>query len=84
MMIKTIDKINCDIGITNVEYRGLNKFGDSAIYQMYKEITFVYNNVTVGYFIPVIDSSSRPCFFDKVSMKCYYNHGTGEFLWGNR
>lgn len=32
MMIKTIDKINCDIGITNVEYRGLNKFGDSAIY----------------------------------------------------
>ena len=32
MMIKTIDKINSDIGITNVEYRGLNKFGDSAIY----------------------------------------------------
>ena len=49
---------------------------------MYKEIVFVHNNVTVGYFIPVIDSSSRPCFFDKVSMKCYYNQGTGEFLWG--
>lgn len=33
-------------------------------------------------FIPVIDSSERPCLFDKVEKKCYYNQGTGEFLYG--
>ena len=33
-------------------------------------------------YIPVIDSSSRPCLFDKVEKKCYYNQGTGEFLYG--
>ena len=39
------------------------------------------NNLVRDY-IPVIDSSSRPCLFDKVENKCYYNQGTGEFLWG--
>ena len=33
-------------------------------------------------FVPVIDSTSRPCLFDKVEKKCYYNQGTGEFLYG--
>lgn len=33
-------------------------------------------------FIPVIDSNSRPCMFDKVSRECYYNQGEGEFLYG--
>ncbi len=33
-------------------------------------------------YIPVIDSTERPCLFDKVEKKCYYNQGTGEFLWG--
>lgn len=43
----------------------------------------IYNNDTlVRDYIPVIDSSSRPCLFDKVSRECYYNQGTGEFLYG--
>ena len=29
-----------------------------------------------------IDSNSRPCLFDRVSKECYYNQGTGEFLYG--
>ena len=33
-------------------------------------------------YIPVIDASSRPCLFDKVEKLCYYNQGTGEFLYG--
>ena len=33
-------------------------------------------------YIPVIDSTERPCLFDKVSRECYYNQGTGEFLYG--
>ena len=32
-------------------------------------------------YIPVIDSSGRPCLYDKVEDKFYYNEGTGEFLY---
>ena len=42
----------------------------------------IYNDNLVRDYIPVIDSSSRPCLFDKVEKKCYYNQGTGEFLYG--
>ena len=45
--------------------------------------TKIYDNDTlVRDYVPVIDSSSRPCLFDKVEKKCYYNQGTGEFLYG--
>ncbi len=45
--------------------------------------TKIYDNDTlVRDYIPVIDSTSRPCLFDKVSKECYYNQGTGEFLYG--
>ena len=40
------------------------------------------NDALVRDYIPVIDSSERPCMFDKVSKECYYNQGTGEFLYG--
>lgn len=40
------------------------------------------NNSLVRDYIPVIDSSSHLCLFDKVENKCYYNQGTGEFLYG--
>lgn len=33
-------------------------------------------------YIPVIDSSGRPCLYDKVEDKFYYNQGSGEFLYG--
>ncbi len=43
----------------------------------------IYNNDNlVRDYIPVIDSSEKPCLFDKVEHKCYYNQGTGEFLYG--
>ena len=40
------------------------------------------NGNLVRDYIPVIDSTERPCLFDKVSKECYYNQGTGEFLYG--
>lgn len=40
------------------------------------------NDELIRDLIPVIDSQERPCMFDKVEKKCYYNNGTGEFLWG--
>lgn len=42
----------------------------------------IYNDTLVRDYIPVIDSTERPCLFDKVSRECYYNQGTGEFLYG--
>ena len=43
----------------------------------------IYNNNTlIRDYIPVIDQTNRPCLFDKVEKKCYYNQGSGEFLYG--
>jgi len=42
----------------------------------------IHADTLVRDYIPVIDSSERPCLFDKVEKKCYYNQGTGEFLYG--
>ena len=42
----------------------------------------LYNNTDlIRDCIPVIDSSGRPCLYDKVEDKFYYNQGTGEFLY---
>lgn len=38
-------------------------------------------NKLVRNYIPVIDSSGRPCLYDKVEDKFYYNEGSGEFLY---
>lgn len=40
------------------------------------------NNIIMRDYMPVIDSKGKPCLFDKVEKKCYYNQGTGEFLYG--
>ena len=32
--------------------------------------------------IPCLDNNNRPCMYDTVSKKTYYNQGTGEFLYG--
>ena len=43
----------------------------------------IYDNaVMVRDYIPVIDSSNRPCFFDKVERKCYYSETETDFLYG--
>lgn len=33
-------------------------------------------------FIPVIDSAGRPCMYDTVTRKVFYNKGTGQFIAG--
>lgn len=32
-------------------------------------------------YIPMLDENSRPCLYDKVEDKFYYNEGSGEFLY---
>lgn len=50
--------------------------------KLYKCTFYDKNGLLIRDYIPVIDSSERSCLFDKVSRECYYNQGTGEFLWG--
>ena len=33
-------------------------------------------------FIPCLDDNGRPCMFDRIANKTFYNKGTGEFLYG--
>lgn len=60
-------------------------FGDADI-RISKMVLYnakiIDNNNLIRDYIPVIDSSNKPCLFDKVSNVCYYNQGTGQFLIG--
>ena len=33
-------------------------------------------------FVPALDENDKPCMYDTVSGKTFYNQGTGEFLYG--
>ncbi len=53
-------------------------------YPAFAKISQAYalrNNVYVWYLVPILDTWGRPCMFDRVSGRHYYNKGTGEFLW---
>ncbi len=67
----------------NIYIFAINNFSSknfmSARLKMYK---IYVNNSLVRDYIPVINALERPCLFDKVSRECYYNQGTGEFLYG--
>ena len=45
-------------------------------------VNFKRNNVDVLNLVPCLDYNNRPCMYDTVSKKTYYNSGTGEFLYG--
>ena len=42
------------------------------------------NGVLVRDFVPYLDASGRPCMWDMVEGKPYYNQGTGEFSYGRK
>ena len=71
----------------NIVVFARNKDNLSYGIQQYSYVKIFYNklynnDILVRDYIPVIDSTERPCLFDKVSRECYYNQGTGEFLYG--
>ena len=86
----SIDNMKYDLDYSNKEIQynlhlfcriGTNGLSNFAQFRLYS--AKIYDNDTlVRDYIPVIDSSERPCLFDKVNRECYYNQGTGEFLWG--
>ena len=55
-----------------------NWFAKERIYSL----KIIKDNENIRDFVPVVDENERPCLFDKIENKCYYNQGTGEFLWG--
>ena len=57
---------------------------DTSNYSKFKLYYFkIYDNdILVRDYVPVLDKNDRPCLFDKVSKTCFYNQGTGEFLYG--
>lgn len=71
-------------GITQALFA--DKYNDGS----FKELTSskVYslkmwqNGELVRDFIPVLDTNDKPCMYDKVNDKYYYNSGTGNFLIG--
>lgn len=54
------------------------------IFQNGKRIRFYEISISNGNdvdFIPALDPSGRPCMYDTVSKRAFYNSGTGEFLY---
>lgn len=54
--------------------------GSKSFMRLYALKLYVDGDLVRDY-IPVIDSSNRPCLYDKVEDKFYYNNGSGEFLY---
>ena len=83
VLIKSYSDRNYETDYSIVLFAG-NNHGEIYSYSSIKIKTVIIkiNETKVRDYIPVIDSSDHPCFFDKVEKKCYYNQGTGEFLYG--
>ena len=84
--IKTISDLDEDNNNTNIYLFAYGVRGEATSFSRFFKLHYVKitdKNIekVLRDYIPVIDSSSRPCLFDKVSRECYYNQGTGEFLW---
>ena len=41
------------------------------------------SDLLISNYVPCLDSDNKPCMYDTVSKKTFYNSGTGEFLYGN-
>lgn len=57
---------------------------DNSSFNRTKLFSFVLSqkNTLLRNFIPALDSSGRPCMFDTVTRRPFYNQGTGEFIAG--
>lgn len=74
--VTSINHRSCYIFATNV----VSPYGNANGVRVFNAKITLNNNL-VRDFIPVLDLSGRPCLYDKVEDKFYYNKGTGEFLY---
>ena len=68
----------------NMYIFAINKGGSSSGFSKIRLYSFkIYdNNSLIRKYAPMIDQNNKLCLFDTVQCKCYYNQGTGEFLYG--
>ena len=67
----------------NIYLFKINNFDPIFLSAKIKDFKIYKDNILVRDYIPTVEAESqRPCLFDKVEKNCYYNQGTGEFLWG--
>lgn len=59
---------------TNPNYYFIGKIHSFKMYNT--------NNTLIRDYIPALDTNGKPCLYDKVTAKPYYNKGTGEFTYG--
>ena len=52
--------------------------------KMYSFKMYDTNNTLIRDYIPALDTNGKPCLYDKVTAKPYYNKGTGEFTYGKQ
>lgn len=57
------------------------KMNERGKFSLYGLIISEYG-INLRSFVPVLDLSGRPCFYDEVSGQFFYNQGTGEFTPG--
>lgn len=56
-------------------YKNLKAFGKIGEFIIYNSNDLVFKG------IPALDQNGKPCMYDTVSKKAFYNQGTGEFLY---
>ncbi len=70
---------NASINLFAVNGNGtISNFSSIRIYYM----KIYDNNTLIRDYVPVITSAGKACLFDQIEKKCYYNQGSGEFLYG--
>ena len=74
-IVTSTNNLSCYIFASNLNG---NAYGNASGVRVYAA-KISLNSEIVRDYIPVLDKNNRPCLFDKVGKKCYYNQGTGEF-----
>lgn len=59
-----------------------NNIADRLISARIYEVKIQNGDELYKNFVPALDTANKPCFYDAVSKKPFYNQGTGEFLYG--
>lgn len=81
------DELQCEkTGLGSYSFETLSVFsaygGNNYPFLGRKKYFKVWINVRIVYdLVPCLDPTGAPCMFDMVSRICYYNEGTGDFLY---
>lgn len=80
--VKHFDTSNISTGLGSIDLfctqrKGHHSYG--GIIKVYDFKIFDKNETAILNFIPAIDRTGKPCMYDTITKKPFYNRGTGEF-----